>query len=153
MVDDLTAGDLDAIEWSGGPMHIENVAMQLGRVAAGEVEYLVVRDDTGAPVSKGAIDYVHHPGAGWIMQLATRADLQGRGLCTQLMAEAERRIAARGLTEAKLGVEEDNPRARALYERLGYVECGSEPESWDHLVDGKVERYETVCTVLRKPLR
>jgi RimJ/RimL family protein N-acetyltransferase len=59
-----------------------------------------------------------------------------------------------GLHRAELGVEECNPRARALYERLGYVASGSAPESWDEdAPDGSVARYETMCTLMRKELR
>jgi ribosomal protein S18 acetylase RimI-like enzyme len=57
--------------------------------------------------------------------------LQSCGLGTILIAAAEARIRGRGLLRAELGVEERNRRARALYERLGYVAFGSRPESWD----------------------
>jgi RimJ/RimL family protein N-acetyltransferase len=51
-------------------------------------------------------------------------------------------------------VEHDNPRARALYERLGYVAYGSEPDEWDaEAADGRVVRHHTMCTLMRKPLR
>ena len=50
-------------------------------------------------------------------------------------------------------MEESNPRARALYERLGYVAYGAAPESWDEdAPDGSVVRYETVCVWMRKDL-
>jgi hypothetical protein len=46
-----------------------------------------------------------------------------------------------------------NPRARALYERLGYVAYDRKPEAWDEEAeDGSVRRYETVCTLMRKEL-
>jgi ribosomal protein S18 acetylase RimI-like enzyme len=35
------------------------------------------------------------------------------------------------LSVAQLDVEVDNPRARTLYERLGYREVGRRPASWD----------------------
>jgi hypothetical protein len=70
---------------------------------------------------------------------------------TEAPEPAEQRIRARGLHRAELGVEENNPRARALYERLGYVAYGSAPESWD-APDGSVVRYEIVCTLMRKEL-
>ena len=74
-------------------------------------------------------------------------------LSHQLRA-AEDRIRSRGLSRAELGVEECNPRARALYERHGYVPYGRKPESWDEDgPDGSVRRYETVCTMMRKELR
>lgn len=50
-------------------------------------------------------------------------------------------------------MEDNNPRARALYERLGYVAYGRRPEAWDaEGPDGAVTRYETVCTLMRKRL-
>jgi hypothetical protein len=50
-------------------------------------------------------------------------------------------------------VEENNPRARVLYDRLGYVAYGSEPAAWDEdAPDGSIVRYETVCTLMRKEL-
>jgi ribosomal protein S18 acetylase RimI-like enzyme len=65
----------------------------------------------------------------------------------------EQHIRARGLHRVELGVEESNPRARALYERLGYVAFGSEPDAWDEqAADGTIVRYETVCTLMRKEL-
>ncbi|HEV3295721.1 MAG TPA: GNAT family N-acetyltransferase, partial [Streptosporangiaceae bacterium] len=70
-----------------------------------------------------------------------------------LIEAAEQRIRARGLRRAELAVEESNPRARALYQRLGYVAYGRAPDSWDEQAeDGSVVRYETVCTLMRKEL-
>jgi hypothetical protein len=56
-------------------------------------------------------------------------------------------------TRRDLGVEDSNPRARSLYERLGYAAYGSEPDSWDQeAVDGTVTRHETVVTLMRRDL-
>jgi ribosomal protein S18 acetylase RimI-like enzyme len=50
-------------------------------------------------------------------------------------------------------VEDDNPRARALYERLGYREVGREAASWNvEDADGNCVLYETELAVLRKDL-
>ena len=62
-------------------------------------------------------------------------------------------IRARGLHWAELAVEECNPPARALYERLGYIAYGREPASRDEeAADGSIIRYETACTLMRKEL-
>lgn len=54
---------------------------------------------------------------------------------------------------AALAVEENNPRARALYEQLGYVAYDRRPDSWDEQAeDGSLRRHETMCTVMRKEL-
>ena len=129
------------------------MARELERAARGEAEYLAVCPPSGLPVALGGIDYMKIPGAGMLWQLAVHGALQSCGIGTILVQAAEQRIRARGLHRAELGVEESNPRARALYERLGYVAYGQEPDSWDEQApDGSVFRYETVCTLMRKEL-
>ncbi|MEU8505087.1 GNAT family N-acetyltransferase [Streptomyces brevispora] len=151
---DLLPGDLEFCGWSGSPLHLENVAGQLTRARRGEVDYLAVCPPSGVPVAIGGIDYGARRGAGTLMQLAVHPALQSCGIGTFLIGAAERRITSRGLRRAELGVEEDNPRARALYERLGYVAYGRQPDSWDELApDGSVRRYETVCTQMARELR
>ena len=79
--------------------------------------------------------------------------LRSCGIGTILIRAAEQRIRARGLCRAELGVDELNQRARALYERLGYLAYGHKPEAWDEeAADGSVTRYETVCTLMAKEL-
>ena len=51
--------------------------------------------------------------------------LQSCGIGALLIQAAEQRIRLRGLQRAELGVEDSNPRARALYERLGYAAYGT----------------------------
>ena len=85
---------------------------------------------------------------------AVNAELGGRW-------QVERRLAggwnegarARGLAFAALGVEDNNPRARRLYERLGYQAAGRQPASWEtEDDDGVLRLYETTLTILRKRL-
>lgn len=132
-IDDLTIEDLPALAWAGPPRHIEHVAQALERVSLGEVEYLVVRDDAGLPISKGGVDFAnpHHVGAGAIFQLATREDLRGHGHGTLLIAALEDRVRRRGVLRCELGVEPDNPRALILYERLGYRAFDRIPVGWE----------------------
>ncbi len=153
-VRDLTPDDLPSCTWSGSACHLASVAKALDRAKRGEVDYFAVCPPSGLPVAMGGIDYTLNPGAGTLWQLAVHGALQSCGIGTLLIHAAEQRIRARGLHRAELGVEENNPRARALYERLGYVAYGSKPESWDvDGEDGSVTRYETVCTLMRKELR
>ena len=45
------------------------------------------------------------------------------------------------------------PRARKLYDRLGYTAYDRALESWDEQApDGTTTRYETMCTLMRKEL-
>ena len=150
---DLTTEDLPACAWSGSPTHLASVADALERAGLGEVDYLAACPPSGLPVAIGGVDYAKAPGAGTLWQFAVHGALQSCGIGTILIQTAEQRIRARGLRRAELGVEECNPRARALYERLGYVAYGREPESWDEEApDGSIVKYETVCTLMRKEL-
>jgi hypothetical protein len=52
-----------------------------------------------------------------------------------------------------LGVEDCNPRARALYDRLGYEPCGHEQACWPEADDqGNIFTYHTELTLMRKGL-
>ncbi|MGW1915731.1 GNAT family N-acetyltransferase [Streptomyces sp. NPDC002076] len=107
----------------------------------------------GLPVAVGGIDYTVTPGAGTLWQLGVHPALQSCRIGTLLIRSAEQWIGARGLTRAELGVEESNPRARALYERLGCQAFGRELDSWDvEAEDGSLQRCETMCTLMRKDL-
>jgi ribosomal protein S18 acetylase RimI-like enzyme len=152
-VDDLGKADLARLEaWNSGT-HLRSVGAYLDRRDAdGDTEYLVIRDDDGDPVCMGAIDYAEHPGAGTIVQVATRPGFEGRGLATALMREAERRIARRALP-ARLGVEPDNERARRLYHHLGYVVVGEREVGWEHEhADGTIGWYSTTIVEMEKQL-
>ncbi|MFB6888021.1 GNAT family N-acetyltransferase [Kitasatospora sp. NPDC056327] len=149
----LTDADLPSCAWAGSPGHVRELAHQIRRAEAGEVDYLAVCTPVGLPVAVGGVDYTVRPGAGTLWQLGVHPALRSCGIGTLLIRSAEQRIGARGLTRAELGVEEDNPRARALYERLGYRAFGREPDSWDvEAEDGSLRRYETMCTLMRRDL-
>lgn len=64
------------------------------------------------------------PLVGQIHALNLRPAAWGRGLGDQLLAAAEERLRQRGSRRAFLWVIADNPRARRLYERRGWVEQG-----------------------------
>ncbi|AOR36486.1 GNAT family N-acetyltransferase [Streptomyces fodineus] len=152
-VRDLLPRDLPACTWSGSALHLREVERALARAAAGEADYLAVCTPADLPVAIGGVDYQVSEGAGTLWQLAVLPALQSRGLGTLLIRAAEQRILRRGLHRAELGVEEDNPRARALYERLGYEAYGRTPDGWDEEgPDGVIRRYETMCVLMRKDL-
>ncbi|MFF7776318.1 GNAT family N-acetyltransferase [Streptomyces tanashiensis] len=151
-VRDLVHADLVSCGWAGSDHHLVGVAGQLERVRTGDVDYLAVCPAaTDIPVAKGGVTYRVKEGVGTLWQLAVHPALQSCGIGTFLVGAAEARIRDRGLRQAELAVEEDNSRARALYERLGYVAYDRRPDSWDEQApDGSLHRYETMCTLMRK---
>lgn len=153
-VRDMEEADLPHLACFYSPLYQEKMPGELERARSGVVDHLVVCTRSGIPVAKGAINYEEKPEAGVISTLSVRTELRSLGIGTVLIGASEERIWARGLHWAVLGVEENNPRARALYERLGYVVYDTEAASWDHEAeDGTVQPYETTVTLLRKDSR
>ena len=152
-VRDMTEADLPELACFY-PRHVfETMPAEIERARTGVVDHLVVCTPAGVPVAKGAVNWDEIPGAGVISTLSVRAELRSVGIGTVLIQASEERMRARGLSRSEIGAEENNPRARALYERLGYVAYGSELASWDQQdADGAVRKYETTCTLLRKDL-
>jgi ribosomal protein S18 acetylase RimI-like enzyme len=152
-VDDLRRDDLGDLAWSGDPEHLRGVAAAIEWAADGPEDYLAARAPTGEPVAKIRIEYAIEDDVGVLSQLATIGELQGLGIATLLIETAESRIRGRGMAVAALGVEDDNPRARRLYERLGYQAFDRRPAAWRYEDDDGVLRlHETTLTMLRKRL-
>lgn len=147
-VRDLRKDDLASCAWSGSALHVRGLPRQLERVAAGDMDYLAVCPPSGVPVGIGGVDYRMRQGAGCLVQLSVHPALQSCGIGTVLVRAAEGRIRARGLVHAHLAVEDENPRARALYERLGYTAVGYGLSGWEEL-----EPEGMLCTMMRKVLR
>jgi ribosomal protein S18 acetylase RimI-like enzyme len=153
-VGDLRADEVAGLAWSGNAAHLRSIAAALDQAPLGLEDYLVARAPTGQPVAKMRIDYTREPETGVFSQLATMGPLQGLGIATTLIGTGERRVRARGLDFAALGVEDNNLRARRLYERLGYQASGRQHPSWEtEDDDGVLRLYETTLTILRKRLR
>lgn len=66
------------------------------------------------------------PGELLLDGIAVDPAARGQGLGARLLREADLLAAERGLRRVRLSVVDTNPRARALYERLGFVAVHSE---------------------------
>jgi ribosomal protein S18 acetylase RimI-like enzyme len=152
-IDDLDPGDLPSLDWAGGATHIRHVANELVRVEAGEVGYLAVRSPAGRPVAAGAVELADPPGTAKLMQLVTHPDVRSLGIGTCLIEALEQRARASAHHAVALGVEVTNPRAEALYQRLGYQAYGSEATGWEQEdADGRVYWHATRCVLMSKRL-
>jgi ribosomal protein S18 acetylase RimI-like enzyme len=79
---------------------------------------------------------------------------RSRGIGTTLIQEAERLVANAGFEAVALAVGIDNPRAQALYERLGYVDWGhgTFEASWEAPNAPGGREYETCVELVKRPL-
>lgn len=147
---------------AGGPAKHED---RLARQARGEVVYLIAWQDA-RPIGHALLKWDGSADAHVadrldgpcpdIEDLFVLAELRGRGIGTQLLAEAERRVLARGMRCAGLSVGEDsNEAARRLYARLGYRDAGFGPyvEQGEYVdAEGRLRHWQEMCVYLTKRL-
>jgi ribosomal protein S18 acetylase RimI-like enzyme len=148
-VRDLQPEDLGDLDWSGGPSHVDAIAARLQASFKDEAALVVVALPNDRLVATGVVDLTRDPADGLIMMLAVHETLQSLGLGSIVIGALEQRIRERGRAVARIDVEHDNPRAAALYRRLGYRETGTVLDSWP-VAGGRT--YVTICTVMTKPL-
>ena len=127
---DLQPIDLDDLGWTGGPAHQQVLRESLEVSWKGDVELLVGEVNQLRLVACGGIDSRRDPVAGELWMLIVDDAWRGLGIGTRLIAELEERARAKGLGWTRLAVEDDNPLARDLYERLGYRELTRKMTSW-----------------------
>lgn len=148
-VRDVEPEDLPALDWSGGPAHIRALAAAWQRTLEDEVVLLGLQAANGRLVAVGAVDLVKETGTGELWMLSVHEAWQSLGVGSRLIAALEDATRDHGHTDVQLSVEDDNPRAAALYARLGYRAVGRRVESWP-LDDGSL--WTTTTTVLRRAL-
>lgn len=78
----------------------------------------------GNEVARATVDFDRFEDTAYVHALSVDPEAQGQGIGTRLLRHAEQVARAEGLVRIALGVEDANPRARALYERLGYAASG-----------------------------
>lgn len=148
-VRDVRPEDLVDLGWSGGPSHIDALAAAVQRGYADEVALIMIIAPNGQSIAVGAVDFTRRPGGGELWMLSVRGGWQSLGVGSILIDALEDRVRRRGLQQATLSVEHDNPRAEALYRRLGYARTGTELGGWSI---GPGRAYATVCFTMAKPL-
>ncbi len=139
----MTFDDLGGLDWSGSSAHLQALAEALGRAEGGELELLIVTVRGDRSVGCGAVRFTGADDeSGELTMLSVHPDWQSLGVGTALIEALEGRISARGRIGARISVEHDNPRAAALYRRLGYRADGERVESWSV---GGGRSYVTTC--------
>jgi ribosomal protein S18 acetylase RimI-like enzyme len=104
------------------------------------VSLLLVAWMDAAPVGSGQLDWRSTPPE--LKNLNVDADRRGLGVGTAIIRAAEARL--RSGTSLAVGVGLDNPRARALYERLGYRGTGNiSTTTYEYVDDNGVQRHAT----------
>ena len=111
------ARDLEHFGGFGPPAHVRHCRE---RFARNDVVILVAVDEDDVPLGKVHVCVDQPDQTALIEAAAVVEPLRGRGIGTALMHAAEELARERGIGIVQLGVEDVNPAARRLYERLGY---------------------------------
>ena len=126
---EIVADDLRGFhEWYGYERD-ESFRRCFERHKAGEIVY-VVAHIRGRPVGHLGVDLMRVRDAAHLWQFGVLPALQSHGIGTAMVAYAERAASTHGFGIAEIGAETDNPRARALYERLGYALVDERDGEW-----------------------
>jgi ribosomal protein S18 acetylase RimI-like enzyme len=117
----------------------------LARQEAGDASYVVAWQGP-VPVGSGVVRW---GGRGpsrdpEISNLHVPGPLHSQGIGTAIVHFAEELVRGRGFARVSIGVGEDNPRAAALYDRLGYRDTGRRwTGSYTYFDPDGVEHEET----------
>ncbi len=119
--------DLVHFEAFGAPHHVRYCHDEFARGPAA-LTILVAVEDDDVPVGKVHLDFKTRAdeGAAVLIAAVVAPEFRGGGIGTELMRAAKACVCSRGVGTIVLGVEDSNPRARRLYERLGYQVVGTD---------------------------
>ena len=87
-----------------------------------------------------------------VANLAVRPEARRKGIAKKLMRECESICKSWGYQEIWLLVEKDNPKARKLYNKLGYKAVKEEEDETFKLKDGRVTKSFVPVVYMRKSL-
>lgn len=155
---DIVAGDLPLIEWYGTHSHFRHMEeTNLRDVEAGSKLWLVAvvnRFPAGhLKINLRVEDPLRGNPRGYIFALRVFEPFQSLGIGTALVHAAEDTLRARGFRYASIAVGKDNPRARRLYQRLGYTVYREELGRWQYVdLQGRLNRVEEPEYLMDKPL-
>jgi ribosomal protein S18 acetylase RimI-like enzyme len=155
-----SAEDLSRLEWDREMWAFRGIFWQCFDEAQQGRRAMLIADVSGSPVGRlfvqlaaGNLIYADGLTRAYLYSLHVIPPLQGRGIGTRLIQTAEHLLRERGFQWATIAVAQDNPRARRLYERLGYVIFRRDNSHWSYTdPDGEEHEVREACWALRKHL-
>ena len=157
--------DLPRLEWFGQYTHYRNVFQRNFRDQQAGRRFMLLADMNGFPIGQIFAQLVFpdegiEPRGHYVQQatayfysLRVMDMFRGHGLGKRLLQEAEQLGKQAGCVRGSIAAARDNPRARRMYERAGYVVVGEDRGEWsytDHL--GRLRQVREPCFVLEKYL-
>lgn len=133
--------DLPAMEWEGEFTHFRRLYLDAYRRAQRQLSliWLAVLPDARLvgqvfiQLNSERPEMADGRDRAYLYGFRIRPAFRGQGLGTRMMNFIEDDLRWRGYTRLTLNVAVDNPRARSLYSRLGFVVVAHEPGIWSYI--------------------
>jgi len=146
------ATDLPKLEWFGEFRHHRAIIREAFELQARGEALMLVADAGGFPIGQAWLQLRRGAGA-TVWAVRVLEPFQNRGVGARLMAALEKTAALLGHCELELGVEQDNHKARAFYEHLGWGLAGERRESYEYTTpDGRTVTHDLQEWVMTKRL-
>lgn len=155
-----TYSDLPKLEWYGQYTHFRALFRRTYQEQLQNRRLMLVADCNNFPIghifvqlSSGEQRIADGRRRAYLYSLRVMEMFQGHGIGTRLILEAEILAADERFSWATIAAAKDNPRARRLYERLGYRVFGEDEGKWSYLDHENRMRYvHEPCWVLEKSI-
>jgi ribosomal protein S18 acetylase RimI-like enzyme len=147
--------DLPGMEWEGEYRRYRRLyKMAMDESRAGR-RFVLVAEVAGRIIGQIIVQLnrADSAGTGYLYAFRVRPEWRNRGIGTRLIREAETALVQLGFRRTLIAVARDNPRARQLYERLGYSLFAEDAGEWsfvDHR--GKLQNVIEPSWLLEKAL-
>ncbi len=156
----IRESEVPALEWDGAYTRYRKVFQQTYEDTVRGQRVMLVAVQASQLVGQVFIQlssterrYADGYSRGYLYSLRVKSDWQAQGIGTRLVKAAETTLRARGFTTAVIAAGKDNPRARLLYERLGYHAFAEDPGVWYFQdVNGVQQSVSEPCWVMQKRL-
>lgn len=150
--------DLPKLEWYGQYTHFRALFRRTYQEQLQQRRLMLVADCNKFPIGHvfiqlfaGDPDYSDGRQRTYLYSLRVMDMFQGQGIGTRLIHEAEIISAERRFEWVTIAAARDNPRARRLYEKLGYHVYAEDEGKWSYLDHENRMRYvHEPCWVLEK---
>jgi ribosomal protein S18 acetylase RimI-like enzyme len=160
LIRSATAADLPSMEWDGEYRRYRRVYEQALEDARQGRRLILLAEVEGQVVGQIIVQLgTSHPslddggGTAYLHALRVRPEHRGQGVGRSLIERAEDQLRQRGFRKAAIAAAKDNPRARRLYERLGYSMVADDPGEWSFVDDeGRVQSISEPADILLKAL-
>jgi ribosomal protein S18 acetylase RimI-like enzyme len=148
------------MEWDGEYRRFRRVYEQAFEDARNGRRLILLAELEGQVVGQVIVQLgTSHPAiidgetTGYLHALRVRPGQRNRGVGTALLEDAENRLRGLGYRQAAIAAAKENPRARKLYERLGYRAIAEDPGEWSYVDDqGRLQSISEPADLLLKGL-